>query len=209
MKNNNNLEVSKRRSNTIVLDKEQAASILNQLDNNSQQRYVIKLFDIKHKLWEIIRHKNEKHQFVKFVCLLVYRTTSLPNFLGTFVQPNLTITNSIQNIINNNNNDHNSKPTVTVVQTAPAGFKVVEDDVSMVIDDVKLQSAVDLHSLAEESALKSEPKTTENNNRQKMVIKEEDQKTSSPSSSPFIDINSLPMVFDDTKLFQNVSSTVI
>lgn len=171
--NNNNLESSKRRSNTIVLDKEQAASILSQLDHNSQ------------------------------------RTTSLPNFLGTFVQPNLTTTN-----INNNNTNinNNNKPTITVVQTSSGFHKVVDDDkvdVPMVVDGVQLQqqTAVNLPSKQQlvESVIKSSSEnrlqeTLENNNRSP---KQEDVKPSSPSSSPYIDINSLPMVFDDTKLFQN------
>lgn len=161
----------------------------------------------------------------------VFRTTSLPNFLGTFVQPNLAATNSVQNIINNNNNNiinnninnnNNSKPTVvTVVRNAATGFKVVDDgvgdvdddgdggddddghDVPMVVDDVKIETAVNLHALAEDTMLlKSEPEPADNNNRQSAAVKEEDDKTLSPS--PFIDINSLPMVFDDTKLFQTV-----
>jgi len=82
----------------------------------------------------------------------------------------------------------------------------------MVVDDVKLQqrSAVNLPSQQqplEERVVKlsSENRhqdTLENNN---LSPKQEDVKPPSPSPSPYIDINSLPMVFDDTKLFQNVS----
>lgn len=173
--NNNNLETTKRRSNTIVLDKEQAASILSQLDHNSQSR-----------------------------------TTSLPNFLGTFVQPNLTTTNVINN--NNTSINNNNKPTITVVQT-PSGFQKVADDdkvdIPMVVDDVKLhqQTTVSLTSqqqqverVVESSSENRHQDTLENNN---LSPKQEDVKPQSPSSPPYIDINSLPMVFDDTKLFQN------
>jgi len=141
----------------------------------------------------------------------VSRTTSLPNFLGTFVQPNLTTTN-----INNNNTNinNNNKPTITVVQTSSGFHKVVDDDkvdVPMVVDDVKLQqqTSVNLPSQQQlvERVIKSSSEnrlqeTLENNNRSP---KQEDVKPPSPSPSPYIDINSLPMVFDDSKLFQNVS----
>lgn len=120
--------------------------------------------------------------------------------MGTFVQPNLTLTN-------NNNN-----PTITVVQTTTGFHKVAKDDIDtpMVVDNVKLQqqsSGIHLSTQVVESVevLSSENHLTasvENNNR---MIEVEDKNTLSPSTSPFIDINSLPMVFDDTKLFQNVS----
>jgi len=129
--------------------------------------------------------------------------------LGTFVQPNLTINN------NNNNSINNNKSTITVIQT-PNGFqevKVDEDsvDMPMVVDDMKLQQqrqiSINLSEQLVESAEKSLSKnrqqnSIENNNQR---IKNEDNKVSSPSSPSFIDINNLPMVFDDTKLFQNVS----
>lgn len=150
---------------------------------------------------------------VVLYCIYFSRTTSLPNFLGTFVQPNLTTTNIINN--NNTNINNNNKPTIAVVQT-PSGFhKVADDDkvdIPMVVDDVKLQqqSAVNLPSQLQqlvERVVKSPSEnrhqdTLENNN---LSPKQEDVKPPSPSSSPYIDINSLPMVFDDTKLFQNVS----
>lgn len=110
---------------------------------------------------------------------------------------------------NNNNN-----PTITVVQTSTGFHKVVKDDIDtpMVVDDVKQQqqsTGINLPTQLAESVevLSSENHLTasiENNNR---MIKVEDENTLSPSTStsPFIDINSLPMVFDDTKLFQNVS----
>lgn len=148
---------------------------------------------------------------ILYYMYFVSRTTSLPNFLGTFVQPNLTTTN-----INNNNTNinNNNKPTITVVQTSSGFHKVVDDDkvdVPMVVDDVKLQqqTAVNLPSQQQlvERVIKSSSEnrlqeTLENNNQSP---KQEDVKPPSPSSSPYIDINSLPMVFDDTKLFQNVS----
>lgn len=143
----------------------------------------------------------------------------MPNFLGTFVQPNLTTTNIINN--NNTNINNNNKPTITVVQT-PSGFhKVVDDekvDIPMVVDDVKLQQSIPVNLPSQqqqqqlvERVVKSSSEnrlqeTLENNN---LTPKLEDVKPPSPSSSPYIDINSLPMVFDDTKLFQNVSRVLI
>lgn len=138
----------------------------------------------------------------------MYRTNSLPNFLGTFVQPNLTVTtNNNNNIISNNN-----KPTITVVQTTAGFHKVVDDndvDIPMIVDDVKLHqpNSVSLPQQLGENVEKPSSEnhlqdSVENNNRR---IKVEDEKPPSPSTSPFIDINSLPMVFDDSKLFQNVS----
>lgn len=140
------------------------------------------------------------------------RTNSLPNFLGTFVQPSLTVTNN-NHIINNNN-----KPMITVVQTTTGFHKVLDDDdvdIPMAVDEVKLQqqqlqqeqTSVNLPSQLLESVDKSssessrQPDSTENNNR----VRKEEVKTPPPSSPSFIDINNLPMVFDDTKLFQNVS----
>jgi len=144
--------------------------------------------------------------------------------LGTFVQPNLTITNintntTSTNINNNNTNlNNNNEPTITVVQT-PSGFiKVEEDDkvdIPMVVDDVKLQQQTTVNlppqhqqqqlveRVVKSSSENRHQDALENNNPS--PIKIEDVKQPSPSSSPYIDINSLPMVFDDTKLFQNVS----
>lgn len=143
--------------------------------------------------------------------------------MGTFVQPNLTITN------NNNNSSslNNNKSTVTVVQ-APNGFREIKvdednsaDDVPMVVvDDMKPQqrhtaggnhSAQLVGSAEKPSSEKKKQQTPmETNNNHHGVIKIEDcgeimSSPPSPSSS-FIDINSLPMVFDDTKLFENVSN---
>ncbi|XP_050436518.1 myocardin-related transcription factor A-like isoform X2 [Adelges cooleyi] len=154
-KNNNNANsdtIKRRNSNTIVLDRVQAANILNQLDSGNGQR-----------------------------------TTSLPNFLGTFVQPNLVVNNNNNNNTSNNNN--NVKTTVPIIQTE---FKVEVNDMPMVIDDVKLFDS----KLTTHVTDKVDLTETTNNNNQK--IKEEDDKA-------FIDIDSLPMVFDDTKLFQNVN----
>lgn len=143
--------------------------------------------------------------------LFICRTASLPNFLGTFVQPNLTINN------NNNNSINNNKSTITVVQT-PNGFqeiKVDEDsaDMPMVVDDTKLQQQQQISISLSEQLVESVEKSVSKNRQQNsiennnQIIKSEDNKVSSPSSPSFIDINNLPMVFDDTKLFQNVSST--
>lgn len=145
-----------------------------------------------------------------------FRTNSLPNFLGTFVQPNLTITNNNNNnnnIVNNNNN----KPTVTVGQTTAGFQKVMDDDnvdITMLVDDVKLQHQQQcVMNLQQSQRLENSDKPTSEThysdsmkNRNRIVVKKEEDEISSPSPSPFIDINSLPMVFDDTKLFQNVSS---
>lgn len=139
--------------------------------------------------------------------------------MGTFVQPNLAIVSNNNNSINNNNNNTNNikKPTITVVQT-PNGFrevKVEEDsvDIPMVVDEAKLQQQRQLHqtglnisSQLAESPNKSISENCQSNSVEiNRRIKSEDGKVSSPSSPSFIDINSLPMVFDDTKLFQNVS----
>lgn len=144
----------------------------------------------------------------------LFRTNSLPNFLGTFVQPSLTITN------NNNNNtiNNNNKPTITVVQNTTGFQKVVNDDdvdIPMVIDDVKLQEQQMLHqtgiNLSPQMVESTEKLSSDNHHQDSIVennnrrIKNEEDENLSPSSSPFIDINSLPMVFDDSKLFQNVS----
>jgi hypothetical protein len=84
----------------------------------------------------------------------------------------------------------------------------------MAVDDVKLQqkqqqekTSVNLTSQLLDSMDKSSSESQhsdsiENNNR----IKKEEVKTPPPSPSSFIDINNLPMVFDDSKLFQNVSN---
>lgn len=150
-----------------------------------------------------------------FIYFFVFRTNSLPNFLGTFVQPNLTITNNNNNIIINNNN----KPTITVVQTTTGFHKVVDDDdvdIPMVVDDVKLQQQQQIQhqtvmNLSPELVKSTEQLSSENHLQDSVVennnrrIKDEEDENLSPSSSPFIDINSLPMVFDDSKLFQNVS----
>lgn len=107
---------------------------------------------------------------------------------------------------------------ITVVQTTTGFHKVLDDDdvdIPMAVDEVKLQqqqlqqeqTSVNLPSQLLESVDKSssessrQPDSTENNNR----VKKEEVKTPPPSSPSFIDINNLPMVFDDTKLFQNVS----
>lgn len=145
----------------------------------------------------------------------MYRTNSLPNFLGTFVQPNLTVTTTTTTTTNNNNNNNisnNNKPTITVVQTTAGFHKVVDDndvDIPMIVDDVKLHQSNNV-SLSQQLVENVEKSSSENhlqdsveNNNQR--IKVEDEKPPSPSTSPFIDINSLPMVFDDSKLFQNVS----
>lgn len=160
----------------------------------------------------------------------------MPNFLGTFVQPNLTVTNVNPNItsttaaaatiINNNNNNNsninnnNNKSTIKVLKI-PTGYHKVQldddkSDIPMVVDDVKLQQQTTVNMPTQqqqqqlvEGLIKTEDRhqdTLENNN---LRIKEEDVKPSTPSSSPYIDINSLPMVFDDTKLFLNVSEDYI
>lgn len=145
----------------------------------------------------------------------IFRTISLPNFLGTFVQPNLTITNNNNNnnIVNNNNISNSA---ITVVQTNVGFQKESNDDnhdIPMIVDDVKLQHsqtginmAPQLVEIATDKSSLS-PKNNcidliENNNRR---TKDEDDRLSPSSSSSFIDINNLPMVFDDTKLFNNVS----
>jgi len=134
----------------------------------------------------------------------------------------LTTTNIINN--NNTNINNNNKPTITVVQT-PSGFHKVEDDekvdIPMTVDDVKLQQPTPLNLPSQQQQQQQQKllerivkpqsenrlqETLENNN---LSPKQEDVKPPSPSSSPYIDINSLPMVFDDTKLFQNVSGDLI
>lgn len=143
--------------------------------------------------------------------------------MGTFVQPNLSITNN-----NNNSSSLNNKSTITVVQ-APNGFREIKvdednsaDDVPMVvINDMKSQQrqtaggnhSVQLVGTDEKSSSEKKRQQTpmETNNNHHGVVKIEDcgeiiSSPPSPSSS-FIDINSLPMVFDDTKLFENVSTS--
>lgn len=150
--------------------------------------------------------------------------------MGTFVQPNLAVVNNNNNNNSINNNNNTNKPTVTVVQT-PNGFhevKVDDDkvDIPMVVDESKLQqqqqqqqqlqqqkrhqSGTNVPGQLSESPNKPLPENcqrvlVENNRR----IKIEDGEISSPTSPSFIDINSLPMVFDDTKLFQNVSVFIL
>lgn len=141
------------------------------------------------------------------------RTISLPNFLGTFVQPNLTITNNNNNNIINNNNISN--PTITVVQTNAGFQKVANDgnhDIPMVVDDVKLQQSQTGINMVQQIVEMTAEKSPENHctdlNENNRRIKDDDNRLS-PSSSSFIDINNLPMVFDDTKLFSNVSTFII
>lgn len=109
---------------------------------------------------------------------------------------------------------------ITVVQTTTGFHKVLDDDdvdIPMAVDDVKLQQQQQLQqeqtnvslpsqlleSVDKSSSVSCQPDSVEKDIR---IIKTEEVKTPPQSPSSFIDINNLPMVFDDTKLFQNVST---
>lgn len=122
--------------------------------------------------------------------------------------------NNNNNIINNNI----SNPTITVVQTTVGFQKLVNDDnhdSPMIVDDTKLQQQTGTNMPLQIVEIVKDKSPLSSDNHHTDLVENNNQRTNneenrlSPSSSPFIDINSLPMVFDDTKLFNNVSKLMI